>query len=91
MNWTTKTKEFCQEYQADIPNVVGLDTELFMWGKKWNNLPQNIEPPSTIKDTLQCVDKQAYPNVLHHSSNTCNSTWYCRTEVSMEYETDASC
>ena len=44
--------------------MVGLDAELFMWGNKWTNLPQNTEPLSTVKDALLSVDKQTYPNVF---------------------------
>lgn len=64
LNWKTKVKEFCHEYRSDIPNAVGLDAELFMWGNRWLNVPQLNYVPSTIKDTLKSVDRQAYPNVF---------------------------
>jgi len=67
VTWKAEVKDFCQEYQRDIPNILGLDAELFMWENKWENHFINntghIQAPETIKDTLQYVDKQGYPNV----------------------------
>jgi hypothetical protein len=63
--WKNKLKNFIDFYNADLPNIEGLDAELDMWEtrrvKESRELTQTL--PKRISDTLLSSDEDFYPNI----------------------------
>ena len=35
-DWKNNVREFCESYNQDIPNIAGLEAELILWKRLWN-------------------------------------------------------
>ena len=34
-DWKNNTREFCESYSQDMPNIAGLEAELILWERLW--------------------------------------------------------
>ena len=68
--WKSKLENFIDFYQADLPNIEGLDAELDMWETRWVKEARKLREsdseqtiPKRISDTLLHSDEEFYPNI----------------------------
>jgi len=60
------SRQFCDYYRRDIPNVGGLEAELVMWERLWRDRQNGgvaADIPDRISEALAVVDQQAFCNI----------------------------
>ena len=70
-DWKNDVRELCESYNQDIPNIAGLEAELILWERLWNEKKAKEED---IPDRLTVLQVLATIPISSSSSERSIST-----------------